>query len=151
MDVLERRRTPIRVGLAYLAITGGYLAVWILLAPVSFYESFPTGPAEWVSPLPPYNEHLLRDFGATSLGLAVLAALAAVWMDRRVVQATAVAHIVAALPHLAYHLTTTDRYSTADNVQSLIGLAAPIAVGVALLAVAGRPTGAPTRQAPGTA
>jgi len=38
--------------------------VWILLAPQGFYDTFPSGPAEWVSPLPPYNEHLLRDFGA---------------------------------------------------------------------------------------
>lgn len=135
----ERRPLPIRLGLAYLAVAGAYVAVWILLAPKGFYDTFPTGPAELVSALPPYNEHLARDFGATGLGLAALAALAAVWMDRRVIQAAAVAHLAAALPHLAYHLTTTERYSTADNVQSLIGLTLPILISLGLLVATRRP------------
>jgi hypothetical protein len=139
MDSFERRRLPIRLGLAYLAITSAYVSLWILLAPKGFYDSFPTGPGEWVSALPPYNEHLERDYGAAGLGLAALAGLAAVWMDRRVIQATAAAFIVAAIPHLAYHLTTTESYSTADNVQSLIGLALPIAVSLGLLVAARRP------------
>jgi len=123
-----RGRRLVRVALGYLAVSSGYVAVWILLAPQGFFDTFPTGPAEWVSPLPPYNEHLLRDFGAAGLGLTVLAVLALVWMERRLIQATAVAFLVSALPHLAYHLTTIDRYSTADNVQSLVGLALPVAV-----------------------
>ena len=139
MDDFGRRRVPVRLGLAYLAVTGAYVAVWILLAPKGFYDTFPTGPAEWVSALPPYNEHLARDYGAAGLGLAVLAALAAVWMDRRVVQAAALAHLAGALPHLVYHLTTTDSYSTSDNVQSLIGLALPIVISLGLLVATRRP------------
>lgn len=128
----------VRIALGYFALSTGYLAVWILAAPQGFYDAFPTGPAEWVSALPPYNEHILRDFGAAALGLTVLAALAAVWLERRLVQATAIAFLVYALPHLAYHLTTTERYSTSDNVQSLIGLALPVAVSLYLLAVTRR-------------
>lgn len=128
-----RHRTAVRIGLAYLALSSAYVAVWILLAPRGFYDTFPTGPAEWVSPLPPYNEHLLRDFGAAGLGLAVLAVLAAVWLERRLVQATAIVYIVSALPHFAYHVTTTDRLSTADNVQSLTGLFLPVLVAGGLL------------------
>lgn len=139
MDSFERRRVPVRIGLLYLAITSAYVALWILLAPRGFYDSFPTGPAEWVSGLPPYNEHLERDYGAAGLGLAVLAALAALWMDRRLVQATAVAFLVASVPHLAYHLTTTEQYSKSDNVQSLVGLALPLVVSLALLAATMRP------------
>jgi hypothetical protein len=129
-----RRSTIVRAGLLYLAITTGYLAIWILLAPKGFYNSFPSGPANWVSKLPPFNEHLERDFGAASLGLTVLAGLAAVWMERRLVQATAWAFLAASIPHLAYHLTTTGHYSTADNVASLVGLALPVAVALGLLA-----------------
>jgi hypothetical protein len=135
-------RLAARIGLGYLAVSTAYVAVWILLAPKGFYDSFPTGSAEWVSALPPYNEHLERDFGAYGLGLAVLATLAAVWMDRRLVQATAVVFLVASIPHLAYHLTTTERYSTVDNVGSLVGLALPVAVSVALLVAARRPAAA---------
>jgi len=122
------RQLAARIGLAYLALSSAYVALWILLARRGFYDTFPTGPAEWVSPIPPFNEHLLRDFGAAGLGLAVLALLAAVWLERRLVQATAIVFIVSALPHFAYHLTTTDRLSTADNLQSLTGLFLPVLV-----------------------
>jgi hypothetical protein len=127
------RATAARILLGYLAVQAAYVAVWILLAPRGFYDSFPTGPAEWVSPIPPFNEHLLRDYGAAGLGLGVLALLAALWLDRRLVQATTIVFIVAALPHFAYHLTTTDRLSTADNLQSLTGLFLPVLAAGAVL------------------
>jgi hypothetical protein len=138
-STFERRRRAIQVALWYLAISSAYVAVWILIAPKGFYDTFPTGGAHWVNKLPPYNEHLERDFGATGLGLALLAALAAVWMERRLVQATALVFLAASLPHLAYHLTTTEHYSTSDNVQSLLGLAAPVLVSVGLLAASRAP------------
>jgi hypothetical protein len=130
---IERHRAPIRIALIYLTVTIGLLAIWILVAPRGFYDNFPGGSAHWVSALPPYNEHLERDFGAASLGLALLAGLAAYWMDRRVIQATALAMLAAGLPHLAYHLTTTERYSTGDNIASLIGLALDVVLPLGLL------------------
>lgn len=130
---IERHRTPIRIALIYLTVTIGFLAIWILVAPRGFYDNFPGGSAHWVSALPPYNEHLERDFGATSLGLALLAGLAAYWMDRRVIQATALVMLAAGLPHLVYHLTTTEHYSTGDNVASLIGLALDVVLPLGLL------------------
>jgi hypothetical protein len=120
---IERHSTAIRVALVYLAITIGVVAAWILITPRGFYDDFPTGPTDWVSVLPPFNEHLLRDFGAAGLGLALLAALAAWWMDRRLVQATAIVIFVASLPHCIYHFTTTEALSASDNVLSLAGLA----------------------------
>jgi hypothetical protein len=130
---VERHRGLIRVALIYLVVTIGGLAVWILIAPKNFYDEFPGGSAHWVSALPPYNEHLERDFGAAALGLTVLAALAALWMERRVIQAAAISLIAAGIPHLAYHLTTTEDYSTSDNVASLTGLALYVLVPLALL------------------
>lgn len=130
---IERHRAPIRIALIYLTVTIGFLAIWILVAPRGFYDNFPGGSAHWVSALPPYNEHLERDFGAASLGLALLAGLAAYWMDRRVIQATALAMLAAGLPHLVYHLTTTEHYSTGDNVASLIGLALDVVLPLGLL------------------
>jgi hypothetical protein len=130
---IERHRAPIRIALIYLTVTIGFLAIWILVAPRGFYDNFPGGSAHWVSALPPYNEHLERDFGVASLGLAVLAGLAAYWMDRRVIQATALAMLAAGLPHVVYHLTTTEHYSTGDNVASLIGLALDVVVPLGLL------------------
>lgn len=45
--------------------------------PRSFYDDFPGGGIAWVSVDGPYNEHLIRDIGAWSLGttVVVLAAL----------------------------------------------------------------------------
>src|SRR3954469_23480683 len=88
-----------RFGLWYLAVTSAYVAIWILIAPKGFYNTFPTGPGHWVNRLPPYNEHLERDFGAAGLGLSVLAGLAAVWwQERRLVLATGIAFLASSLP-----------------------------------------------------
>jgi hypothetical protein len=133
---VQRHRGWIRFGLIYLAVTIGWVAVWILIAPRGFYDNFPGGSSHWVSALPPYNEHLERDFGAASLGLAVLAALAAIWMERRVIQAAAITILVAGVPHLAYHLTTTEHYSTGDNIGSLTGLALNVLLPLAILYLA---------------
>jgi hypothetical protein len=130
---VQLHRAPIRIALIYLAVTIGILAIWILLAPRDFYDNFPGGSVHWVSALPPYNEHLERDFGAASLGLALLAGLAAYWMEKRVIQAAAVALLATGLPHLIYHLTTTEHYSTGDNVASLIGLALDVVLPLGLL------------------
>ena len=130
---VQRHRGLIRFALIFLALTAGSVAVWILVAPKGFYDNFPGGSSHWVSALPPYNEHLERDFGAAGLGLAVLAVLAALWMERRVIQAAAIAILVAGVPHLAYHLTTTGHYSTGDNVGSLLGLALDVALPLAIL------------------
>jgi len=121
MNEIERHRGAIRFALIYMAVALGSVAVYILLAPRTFYDDFP-GWAQWVSALPPFNEHLLRDFGSAGLGLAALAGIAAAWMDRRLVQAAAIALFAGTLPHTIYHFTTTESYSTGDNVASLGGL-----------------------------
>jgi hypothetical protein len=130
---IERHRGWIRFALIYLAVTIGVVAAWILIAPKGFYDTFPGGGTHWVSALPPYNEHLERDFGATGLALAVLAGLAAFWMERRVVQVAAISLFVAGVPHLAYHATTTEHYSTGDNIASLTGLALDVLLPLAIL------------------
>jgi hypothetical protein len=142
MDQIERHRGVIRFGLIFMALAIGLVAAGILIAPKQFYDEFP-GPSHWVSALPPYNEHLIRDFGSAGLGLAVLAGLAALWMERRLVQATAVVLFIASLPHAIYHTTTTGSYSTADNVFSLAGLYLEVLLPLLILYLA---SGA--RQAP---
>jgi FtsH-binding integral membrane protein len=130
---IERHRSVIRFALLFMTVSIGWLAVWILIAPKGFYDTFPGSGVHWVSALPPYNEHLERDFGAFALGLMVLSLLAAYWMERRVVQAAAITLLVAGLPHLGYHLTTTGHYSTGDNIASITGLALYVIFPLALL------------------
>ena len=133
---IGRHRAAIRTGLVFLAVEIGLVAVWILIAPKGFYDDFPGGSHHWVSVLPPYNEHLERDFGAAGLALALLAALAAVWMERRVVQAAAITLAVAGVPHFVYHATTTEHLSTGDNLGTLLGLGLEVVLPLGLLYLA---------------
>src|SRR4051795_9391019 len=130
---ITRHRGWIRFGLIYLAITIGVVAAWILLAPKGFYDTFPGGGTHWVSALPPYNEHLERDFGAAALGFTVLAELSAYWMERRLVQAAAISLFAAGVPHLIYHATTTSPFSTGNKLASLFGLALDVLLPLAIL------------------
>jgi hypothetical protein len=151
LSKLERHTTLIRVALGYLTLSAGLVAVSILVAPRSFYDDFPAGPGAWVAAQPPYNEHLIRDFGAASLGLAVVTLLAAVWIERRLVQAAAIAMFAGTLPHAIYHSTTTEALSTADNVGTLgaLYLQALLPLAVLYLASGSRQQpGAPLRPGP---
>lgn len=124
-----------RAGLVVLALPSAVIAAWTLTAPHSFYDDFPGGGRHWVSALPPYNEHLMRDFGATSLAIVVFMVGAAIVLERRMVQVALLAFLAYSIPHFAYHLTTTDHYSTGDNVGSLSGFVVTIAIAIGLLAL----------------
>ena len=146
MGEIGRHRTTIRVVFGYLVVQMGVVAAYILVAPRSFYDNFPEGLGPWVSTLPPYNEHLIRDFGAAGLGLAAVALLAFVWMERRLVQAAAIGVFLGTLPHAIYHSTTTEALSTGDNVLNLAGLYAQALLPLLVLYLASG-----SRQEPGAA
>ena len=112
-------RTVARTALALVAGAQAEIGVWGLSAPHSFFSTFPGFGRHWVAPLGIYNEHLIRDYAAAELGFAVLLACAAIWFERRLVLVAGAAFLVATLPHFAYHLTTTDHLSAADNTVSL--------------------------------
>ncbi len=138
-----RPTTPawvMRAGLVLLALPSAVIAAWGLTAPRGFYDNFPGAGRHWVSALPPYNEHLLRDFSAASLAIVVFLVGAAILMERRLIQVALVAFLAYSLPHLAYHLTTTDHYSTVDNLGSLGGFVVTIGIAIGLLALT-RPAG----------
>jgi hypothetical protein len=124
----------VRVCLVLLALTPLFVGAGTLFFPHTFYNDFPPGSRHWVDRLGPYNEHLLTDFGGALLGQATVLLLAAWWLDRRLVIAALAASMVQSTAHFAYHLTTTDAYSTSDNVASLLGLVFSVALSVALLA-----------------
>jgi hypothetical protein len=132
------RRTAGRAALTVLAISQATVGIWGLLAPHGFYTGFPGFGHHWVSPIGPYDEHLVRDYAALELGFAVLLAGAAIWFERRLVLVAGAAFLAGTLPHFAYHLTTTDHLSTADNAASLGSFAIEIALAVLAMAVAAR-------------
>ena len=128
-------RGILRAGLALLALPSLVIAGWTLIAPHSFYDDFPGGGRHWVSALPPYNQHLLRDFGAVNLTIALVLLGAMLFLERHLVQVALVAFILGTLPHLGYHLTTTGNYSTGDNLASLGGFVVELVLALALLAL----------------
>ena len=128
-----------RVGLALVAAAQAEIGVWGLLAPHSFYATYPGFGRHWVSVLGPYDEHLVRDFAGMELGFAVLLGCAAVWFERRLVLVAGAAFLAATLPHFAYHVTTADELSTADDIASLAGFTVEIAVVAAAMVAVARP------------
>jgi hypothetical protein len=123
-----------RAGLVVLALPAAWVGIWATFAPRSFYDDFP-GTSNWVAPLGPYDEHLVRDVGAFELGLTVVAIFAIVTLERRLVQAALAAFLVSGIPHLLFHLANTEPLSTADNAISLAGLAVGVLVPLVLLAL----------------
>ena len=89
----------LRIGISMLALIELVLGFWTLVFPESFYRDVPT-----VDLTPPYSEHLFRDFGGATLGLALVLAAAAVWMELRWVVVALLAYLAFAAPHLAFHL-----------------------------------------------
>ena len=91
-------RGLVRAGLIVLAAIQVVLGVWTLLFPASFYNDVPT--VDWT---PPYSEHLFRDFGGATLGLAVVVIAAAIWLERRLVIVALLAYLAFSFPHAIFH------------------------------------------------
>lgn len=125
--------TPVRAGLVILGLGQGSSALFALLAPRSFYDDFPVAGADWVSSLPPFNEHLVRDYGASFLALALLALAAAWFAERRLVVVALGVWLVSAVPHLAFHLAHSDRPSGPAGTLALATLVLNALLPVVLL------------------
>jgi hypothetical protein len=119
----ERITIAERVVLAVLAFTSAGLGVWAAFAPRGFYDKFPGLGQTWVSVDGPYNEHLVRDFGALNLALAVVTVCALVTLARSTVVATALAWLVWSVPHLVYHARHLAPFDSAQSVAVLGGIA----------------------------
>jgi hypothetical protein len=123
----------VRAGLGLLAALEALVGVWALLAPMSFYRSFPIPGHAWVSLLPPYNEHLTRDVGELSLALTVLLVAAAVSGQWLLSVVAIIASAVYAVPHAIYHALHLDGFPTGDAVAQTVGIALQLVV-VAIVA-----------------
>ena len=144
---ITEHRSGVRAGLLALAVPIVLVGGWALLAPHGWYATFPGGGRHWVSALGPYDEHLVRDFGGTYLGLGLLLGAAALLLDRLVVQVALATSLVFQVPHLIFHLGETGPLSTGDNVVNLVLLAAGIALTVMLLAATRAPRAGGVREA----
>ncbi|NGY62977.1 hypothetical protein G7043_29055 [Lentzea sp. NEAU-D13] len=125
--------STLRAGLAFLALVQAIIGGWPLLAPKLFYDNFPLPTNQWVAYFPPFNEHLLRDFGSLNLALCVVLVFAAVTMERRLIQAALVGYLVYAVPHLIFHLGHLSHMPFADQVGNVVSLVAVVLIPLALL------------------
>ena len=136
---MERTRMSapgwVRAGLIFLAVPGTVVGAWLLFLPESFYRDFPGLGLHWVSALPPYNEHLLTDYGSALLGISAALWIAAAVLERRLVQAALIAQLVQAGPHFVYHLTRFDALPTVESVANQVVLAIPVVLPIVLLAM----------------
>lgn len=130
--------TLFRLVLVPLALVQLVDGVWALFFPRSFYDDFPAGRGGWVSSLPAYSEHLVRDVGALFLATAVLLAVAAVRLERRLVTVTLVAWLAWAIPHYVWHLFNLGPYDTGDAVANVIALTLTVVGPLALLGLLAR-------------
>lgn len=129
--------------LAVLGLVGLELGVWATFWPRGFYDDFPGGGRSWVSVDGPYNEHLVRDFGAFNLALTAVVAVALVTRAPAAIRAAALAWLVFSVPHLVYHVRHIDIYDTTDQVLNLATLGGMVVLPaiVLVLARAGSPRG----------
>ncbi|WP_280382611.1 hypothetical protein [Nocardia wallacei] len=133
-----------RGGLLFFAIVSAVLGVVILALPEWFFS------LSWVNLGMPYNPHLLLDYGAMNLALAIpLAASAASPLAVRGGLASytvwSVAHLVI---HLHYRAHLAAHTSTADANLLLVALAAGVVISLTLFLLS---LGAPGQQTPSTA
>jgi hypothetical protein len=133
----------IRVLLALEAVGIVSVAIWPLVSPRGFYDSFPGGGHHWIDINGPYNEHFIRDFGALNAALLVVLVFAFWKLTPSLVQASGAALIVYGLPHVAYHLAHLDVYKSADKIPAVAPLGLQIVGGVLLVWLATTRSGQP--------
>jgi hypothetical protein len=124
-------RALLRPGLVLLAAVEVVLGLWTLLFPASFYADVPT-----VDFTPPFSEHLFRDFGGATLGLAVVLTAAAVWMERRLVVVALLAYLAFSVPHLVFHLGHLHGLGGQPATMLVVVLAGSVLLPLALLGIA---------------
>jgi hypothetical protein len=101
----------LRAGLWFLTFVELAVGLVATLAPRAFYDYVP-----WVNLIPPYSEHLMRDYGAMNLSLALVFVVAATTMERRMVRVALSAYLLFAIPHLIFHVTHLQNFTTAAAV-----------------------------------
>lgn len=123
----------IRTGLIFLAVAQGAAGLIQLFAPKFFYDDFPTSATPWVSLLPPYNEHLMRDVGALTLAYVLVLTAAAIWPEPKLVRVALAANLMFTVPHFIFHATHLDHYPTGSAIAQTITLGLAVLLPTALL------------------
>ena len=117
---------------AILAVSAADVGFWAVIAPHSFYNSFPLPGHHWVSTAGPYDEHLVRDVGGLYLSLLVVSVWAIVRRQSELLRLAGVAWFVFSLPHLLFHLNHLDGLTTFDKIGEATSLSLTLVFAVLL-------------------
>jgi hypothetical protein len=135
----------VRVILGFFAAIEGFIGVWASLAPVSFYEQGPVPGLGWVRLFPPYNEHLVRDFGGMSLAFAAVFVVAAIKLTPVPVRTATGAFFLFSVPHTIFHTIHLEHFTPSDAVVQTTGLVVMTLLLMILFVAAGRLERTPVR------
>ena len=138
IENLQTHRFEARVILIALGGIQFVNGVWATLAPRSFYDDFPLGIGGWVSALPAYNEHLMRDVGGLFLATGFILLAAAMRLERRLLVVALISYLLFAIPHAIFHYLNLEPYGTGDAVGNAVTIAATVLLPLWLLWVVGR-------------
>lgn len=131
-----RRRPWLRAGLLFFAVAQAVVGTWALALPRAFVDNFPAPGHHWVALLPPYNEHLVFDYGALTLSMAVTLAVAGLSMDRLLVRTALASALVFAVPHFVFHVFHLAGFPPAEAVAQMVTLTVTLALAIGLLVLA---------------
>jgi AhpD family alkylhydroperoxidase len=121
---------------ALLATTGAVnmaVGAWAEIAPHNWYRIFPGAGHHWVSAVGPYDEHLVRDVGASLLALGLLMVWTAAAPRASVLRPAMVSVLVFSVLHFAYHAAAWEHMGVGDNIANLVVLSLVVLVPAALL------------------
>ena len=115
----------VRLGLIVtMAVPQLVIGLWAVLAPESWFDSFPGFDPRLVAAEPPYNQHLASDAGAGFVATGVALLAAAIWANRTGVRVALLAFVAFTLPHVVYHATNpSDLLSGSQDVVNVLTLA----------------------------
>lgn len=106
----------VRGGVGFLGFVETVVGLWTLLLPRSFYDVVPG-----VNVLP-FNEHLMKDYGAMNLALALVTWVAFVRFDVLMARLALGAYAVFAVPHLIYHQTHLEGLTAGEAWFNVVAL-----------------------------
>jgi AhpD family alkylhydroperoxidase len=132
---MERRDRLTRTALLSVGVPQLIAGLWLRIAPHDFYENFPGLGAHWVRVLGPYDGHALTDYGAALIGFSAGLVAVALFPRLRALPVMVSAWLLAAIPHLAYHLAATGPLSATSNVINISLLAGSVIVPAAVLVI----------------
>lgn len=140
-------RSWVRAGLVALTLLHLTLASWILLAPRSFFD------LKWVNMSMAYNEHLLLDFGAMNLAVALVLGTATRIMDPRLLRTALQGTLLFWAAHFVIHLRYLHTMTAGSTALLMTALVITVVLPAALLTLVGRTArpDKPSRKKPHTA